>query len=168
MLELAETHRIFQFNPEFCKEETEVQRGRWAFLESHRNIPIALTWFTRSHSHCRGFHTGWVVKNLPTNAGDLGLIPGLGRSPEEGKGYPFQYPCLENSMDCIVHGVTKSQIRLNAFHFPFISENIFYCCQLQLTYTPWSRARWGKREVKETAHSFAVHPYRSHRPPKRT
>ena len=40
--------------------------------------------------------------------GDLGLIPGLGRSPGEGKGHPLQYSGLENSMDCIVHRVTKS------------------------------------------------------------
>ena len=43
------------------------------------------------------------------NAGDLGSIPGLGRSPGEGKGSPCQYSGLENPMDCIVHQVTKSQ-----------------------------------------------------------
>ena len=42
------------------------------------------------------------------NAGDLGLIPGLGRSPGEGNSYSLQYSDLENSMDCIVHGVAKS------------------------------------------------------------
>ena len=42
-----------------------------------------------------------LVKNL--------LVPGLGRSPEKGKGYPLQYSGLENSMDCIAHGVAKSQ-----------------------------------------------------------
>ena len=50
-----------------------------------------------------------LVKNPPVMVGDRGLIPGLGRSPGEGKGYPLQYAGLENSMDCIVHGVTKSQ-----------------------------------------------------------
>ena len=40
--------------------------------------------------------------------GDLGSIPGLGRSPGEGKGYPLQYSGLENSMDCVVHGVAES------------------------------------------------------------
>ena len=40
--------------------------------------------------------------------GDLGSIPGLERFPGEGKGYPLQYSGLENSMDCIVHGVTES------------------------------------------------------------
>ena len=43
------------------------------------------------------------------NAGDLGSIPRLGRSPGEGKGYPLQYSGLENSTDFIVHGVTKSR-----------------------------------------------------------
>ena len=50
-----------------------------------------------------------LVKNLFAMwETDLSSIPGLGRSPGEGKGYPFQYSGLENSMDCIVHGVTKS------------------------------------------------------------
>ena len=57
------------------------------------------------------------VKNLPANAGDLGSIPGLGRSPGEGKGYPLQYAGLENSMNCIVRGVAKSWTRLRHFHF---------------------------------------------------
>ena len=48
-------------------------------------------------------------KESTYNAGDLGLIPGLGRSTEEGKGHPLQYPGLENSMDCLVHGVAKRQ-----------------------------------------------------------
>ena len=48
--------------------------------------------------------------------GDLNSIPELGRSPGEGKGYPLQYSGLENSMDCIVHGITKSQTRLSDFH----------------------------------------------------
>ena len=50
------------------------------------------------------------------NAGDLGLIPGLGRYPGERKGYPLQYSHLENSVDYIVPAVTKSQTRLSEFH----------------------------------------------------
>ena len=46
-----------------------------------------------------------VGKESARNAGDLGSIPGLGKSPGEGKGYPLQYSSLENSMDCIVHGL---------------------------------------------------------------
>ena len=55
-----------------------------------------------------------LVKNSPAMQD---LIPGLGRFPGEGKGYPLQYPGLENSMDCIVYGVTKSRAWLSDFHF---------------------------------------------------
>ena len=53
------------------------------------------------------------VKKSACNAGDLGSIPGLGRSPWEGNGYPLQYSCLRDSMDIgawtsIVHGATES------------------------------------------------------------
>ena len=47
-------------------------------------------------------------KKSACNVGDLGLIPGLGRSPGKGNSYPLQYSGLENSMDCTVHGVAKS------------------------------------------------------------
>ena len=57
-----------------------------------------------------GFPGSSAGKESVCNVGDLGLIPGLGRSPGEGKGYPFQYSGLENSMDCVVHGFQKSQI----------------------------------------------------------
>ena len=57
-----------------------------------------------------------LVKKSACNAEDLGLIPGLGRSPGEGKGYLFQYSGLENSMDCTVHDVTKSGTQLNDFY----------------------------------------------------
>jgi len=56
-----------------------------------------------------GFPCSSAGKESACNAGDLGLIPGLGRSPGEGKGYPLQYSGLENFMDCIVHGIAKSQ-----------------------------------------------------------
>ena len=56
---------------------------------------------------------GSAGKESSCNAGDLGSIPGLGRSPGEGKGYPLQYSGLENS---IVHGVAKSWTQLNDFH----------------------------------------------------
>ena len=55
-----------------------------------------------------GIPCGSAGKESTCNAGDLGSIPGLGRSPGEGKGYPLQYSGLENSMDCIVHGVSQS------------------------------------------------------------
>ena len=55
-----------------------------------------------------GFPVSSVGKESACNAEDLGLIPGLGRSLGEGNGYPFQYSGLENSMDCIVHGIAES------------------------------------------------------------
>ena len=58
-----------------------------------------------------------MVKSPSASAGDMGSIPGSGRSPGEGNGNPLQYPCLENPMDrgawwATVHGVTKSQTQL--------------------------------------------------------
>jgi hypothetical protein len=56
-------------------------------------------------------------KESACSEGELSLILGLGRSPEERKGYPLQYSGLENSMDYIVYGVAKSQARRTDFHF---------------------------------------------------
>ena len=80
--------------------------------------------------------------------GDLGLIPGLGRSLGEGKGYPLQYSGLENTMDFIVHGVTKSQTRLNDFHFTTLNllRAVRLACMLsrfswvRLFVTVWTEA----------------------------
>ena len=66
-----------------------------------------------------GFPGGSASKESACNAGNLGSIPGLGRSPGEGNGYPLQYSGLENSMDCVVHGLAKSQTRLSDFHYDF-------------------------------------------------
>ena len=64
-----------------------------------------------------GFPYGSAGKEFTCNAGGLGLIPGLGRSPGEGNGYPLQYSGLKNSIDGIVREVTNSRTRLNDFHF---------------------------------------------------
>ena len=63
-----------------------------------------------------GFPCGSAGRESACNAGDLGSIPELGRSPGEGKGNPLQYSTLENSMDCIVHRISKSR-RLSDFQF---------------------------------------------------
>ena len=73
-----------------------------------------------------GFPSGSAGKESVCNVGDLGSTPGLGRSPGEGNGYPLQYSGLENSMDSIVHGVTKNQTQLSNFHFHFT----LYCFKL--------------------------------------
>ena len=64
-----------------------------------------------------GFPCGSAGKESTCSVGDLGSVPGLGRSPGEGKGYPLQYSGLENSIDCIVHGVAKSRTPPSDFHF---------------------------------------------------
>ena len=65
----------------------------------------------------KGFPDSSVGKESACNAGDPRLIPGSGRSPGEGKGYPLQYSGLEKSMDCIVQGVANSWTQWSDFHF---------------------------------------------------
>ena len=69
-----------------------------------------------------GFPCGSAGKEPTCNAGDLGLMPGLGRSPREEKGYPLQYSGLENSTDSIVHEVANSQTQLSDFHFTYADD----------------------------------------------
>ena len=92
-----------------CKKLGGIQANRSHQFPSPREI-----WW--------GFPGGSDGKEYACNAGDLGLIAGLGRFPGEGNGYPLQYSCLENSMDrgawrATVHGFPKSQTGLNNFHF---------------------------------------------------
>ena len=78
---------------------------------------IPIYWkFYSTHSSILGFPCGSAGKESSCHAGDLGSIPGLGRPPGEGKGCPLQYSGLENSMDCIVHRVSKSWVQLSDFH----------------------------------------------------
>ena len=65
----------------------------------------------------RGFPCSSAGKEFAFNEGDLGLILGLGRCPAVGKGYPLQYSGLENSVDCVILGVAKSQTWLSDFNF---------------------------------------------------
>ena len=86
-------------------------------------ILISIVFFDEaSFGRISGFPGGAVVENPPANAGDTGVIPGLGRSPGEGNGHPLQYFCLENPMDrevwwATVHGVSKSWTRLRTHSF---------------------------------------------------
>ena len=81
-------------------------RGSWDGSSPARN------WFPAP-----GFPYGSAGKESPCNEGDLGSIPGSGRSTGERKGYGLQDSGLENSMDCIVHGVAKSWTQMSDFHF---------------------------------------------------
>ena len=64
-----------------------------------------------------GFPGSSAGKESTCNSGDLGSIPGLGRSPGEGKGYTLQYSGLENSIDHMVHGIARSGTRPSDFHW---------------------------------------------------
>ena len=79
------------------------------------------------------FSRGSAGKESTCNARDLSLIPRLERSPGEGKGYPLQYFGVENSMDCIVHGVTESQTQRNDFYFTLVAQ--------------WQRIHLSKQEM---------------------
>ena len=82
----------------------------------------------------QGIPSGSECKESACNAENSGSIPRSGRSPGEGNGYPFQYSCLENPMDreawwTTVHGVTKSQTRLNHYNQ---EPSLFHCMTLPL------------------------------------
>ena len=91
-----------------------------AFVQSNSQVFWMMQLLTSlsSSKSIKDFPVGPMVKNLPANAGDLGSIPGSGRSPGEGNDNPLQYSCLENPMDrgawgATVHRVAKSQTRLS-------------------------------------------------------
>ena len=83
--------------------------------------------------------SGSAGKESAHNEGDLGSIPGLGRSPGEGNGYPLRHSGLENSIDCIVYGFTKSRTWLSDFYFltPTVNTPDFYHMpSIYLLFTP--------------------------------
>ena len=90
-------------------QETLVRFLSWEDLLEKEPTPVSL-----------GFPGGSAGNKYTCSVGDLGLIPALARSPGEGNGYPLQYSGMENSMDCIVHGVAKIWTRLNDFTFTSI------------------------------------------------
>ena len=77
-----------------------------------------------------GFLGGSAGKEYAQNSRDLGLIPVLGRSPGEGNRYPLQYSGLENSMNCIVHGVIKGRTPLSDFHFTSSYYHCYFFCSV--------------------------------------
>ena len=101
---------------EFPCEPNTLKVWEWRMGRNQEEVGFELE-FLRGSFLSMGFPCDSAVKESACNAGDLGLVPGLGRSPGEGKGYPLQYSGLENSMYCMVYGVTKSQTQLSNFHF---------------------------------------------------
>ena len=98
-----------------------------SFLLKFDSVKYFLNWCIALY----GIPCGSTGKESSCNVGDLGLIPGLGRSPEEGNGYPLQYSGLENFLDCIVCGVTKSQTQLNDFHIALYLHLVIMCIYLK-------------------------------------
>ena len=88
---------------------------KWNLENQMRSGMFTMVWLQT----ILGFPCGSTGKESTCNMGDLGSTPGLARSLREGKGYLLRYSDLENSMDWIVHGVTKSQIWLSDFQFHF-------------------------------------------------
>ena len=125
-----------------------------------------------------GYHTSslvaQMVKASAYNVGDLGSIPGLGRSPGEGNGNPLQYSCLENPMDggawwATVHGVAKSRTRLSDFivtslyvqlkslGVPLIRIDAFELwCWRRLLRVPWTARRSNQSILKEINPGYSL------------
>ena len=97
------------------KGDSQLQRATLTLKTQEIHRPLLWKW---------GCTFNWVPgssagKESTCNARDLGSIPGLGRCFGEGNSCPLQYSGLENSMDCIVPGVAKSQTQLSDFHFNY-------------------------------------------------
>ena len=118
-----------------------------------------------ARSSVLGLPCGSDGKESACNAGDLGLVPGLERSPGEGNGYPLQYSCLQDSMDkgtwqTTVRGVAKSLIHLSDFHlmtvwgFPCGASGKEPTCQCRRherpEFAPWVRKTPWRREGQPT------------------
>ena len=106
-------------------QDTHLSPGLNSFLS------IKLQFYWRWVMETKGFPDGSVGEESACNVGDPSLIPGLGRSTGEGKGYPLQCSGLENSTDCVVHGVAKSWTWLSDFHFT--ETKTIYNCLNQFT-----------------------------------
>ena len=107
-----------------------------------------------------GFPGASHGKESACNAGDPSLIPGLGRSAGEGKGYPPQYPGLENSRDCIVHGLAESDTteRLSLSWASLVAQMVKH---LPTTWETWVRSLgWEDPLEKEMATHSSIHAWK--------
>ena len=125
---------IIHFQLIFVKDISSVSRFTFFICEG----PVFFSTICCSFALSLGFPDSSVGKESTCNAGDPSSIPGSGRSAGERIGYPLQYSGLENSMDCIVHGISKSQTRLcNIQHFHQISiEHIYVSLFLGSLFCP--------------------------------
>ena len=139
--------RAWQPNPVFLPGESHGQRSVVGYSSQVAESLIRLKQLS-THTEAvwadlltyMGFPGGLAGKESACNAGDLGSIYGLGRSSGEGKGYPLQYSGLENSLECIAHGVAKSRTQLSDFHLMFILGVNVYIPQTSSPCSAWWRA----------------------------
>ena len=96
-----------------CLLDLLAVQGTLKSLLQHHSSKASILWAS-------GFPGSSSGKQSAYNVGDLGSVPGLGRSPGEGNDYLLQYSGLENPIDCIVCGVAKSQTQLSNFYFLLI------------------------------------------------
>ena len=113
--------------------------------------------------HPKSFPCSSAGKESARNVGDLGSVPGLGRSPGKGKGYPLQYSGLEYFMGCIIHGVTESdtteRLSLSLWGFPCSSLVKNLPAVQETGFDPWvGKIPW-RRKWQPTAVSL---PGKSH------
>ena len=121
------------------------KRGKWRkrkfeVVEGKMYKQYLILWILRSyyfltsvtHWKAISFPGSSVSKESACDAGEPGSIPGSGRSAGEGIGYPLQCSGLENSMDCIVHWVSKSRTQLSDFHFHKLKNNLKFCLRLSI------------------------------------
>ena len=133
--EMSQIHSASKYS---CLENS-MNRGAWQ--ATVHGVAKSQTGLSDEYTHmvetrisfffnvCKGFPCGSADKESACSAGDLGSIPGLGRYRGEGKVYPLQYSGLEKSMNCIVHGVTKSdrngQLSLSGSLYYYTISSIF-------------------------------------------
>ena len=86
------------------KSQTQLRGFCFTSLHMFNGVTVLYTETQHGKSTMRS-----VAKESTCHIGDVGSIPGLGRSPGEGNGYPLQYSGLENSMDCVIQGIMKSR-----------------------------------------------------------
>ena len=118
-LVMWEAPKVERFRISDSRPQNTHSIHRSAVWPCHLYSQMSIRGMVPSHT---GFPSSLAGKESTCNAGHPSSIPGLGRSSGKGKGYPLQFPVLENSMDCAVHRVTKSGTRLSDFHFHFPSR----------------------------------------------
>ena len=144
-------------------EVSQQKIATWSLRQTHPRR----SHFGKKGPHFKHFSSGSEDKASACNAGDLGSIPGSGRSPREGNGNPLQYSCLENPMDggawwATVHRVAKSPTGLSNFTFTFFSFQAQVCKRLPETLGHHLSAGPARKQQPRTKNQTDSSPQESH------